>query len=314
VIDAVCSNGNQLNRYDGPESVESLRDLIAAYTQTRPDQIVIFLDPSFLLREIVRCFCPTRWIITASSSQVFGESASPSLTEKSVVVRSGPPDFRLDPIAVLDRLRGPCLVIIENPNGLHGRLVLDHDLMIKIVNRRDTLLLVEETFFEFSGMTFAGALDHHGNLALLRTLDIAFGLAGARVGYLLAGHEFLKLLPDCNLRLPRPSLGAAIEAVRGTDRMWKSVQLVTRERERLRRELEIRGATVVPSSANFLLVDTGVAGIADTLRTRRVHVKDVGAEYGTGFIRVSVGTPEENEAFLNIYRDITGGPMAQPAL
>ena len=78
------------------------------------------------------------------------------------------------------------------------------------------------------------------------------------------------------------------------------------ERERLREALEDAEARVIPSQANFLLVRTGVPDIARRLKDAGVLVSDVSNQLPPGFIRVSVGTHEENDAFLVAFRRIIG--------
>ena len=86
--------------------------------------------------------------------------------------------------------------------------------------------------------------------------------------------------------------------------MWKNVQQVVYERERLSGELEMQGETVFPSSANFLLLRSLIPSPVEELRQRGVLVMDVSNQLGPGFIRVNLGTPDENEAFLRTYRTI----------
>jgi len=151
-------------------------------------------------------------------------------------------------------------------------------------------------------LTFAGLVRRHGNLALARTLDRAFGLAGAGVGYLLAGEIFVDAFSRFSSFLPQPSLQAAMQALRQPGYMWKNVGLIMKERERLRAELEILGAAVFPSSANFLLLRSGTPDLARELRHEGVLVLDLAGQLGPGYVRVAVGTPEQNDAFVRAYQ------------
>lgn len=137
-----------------------------------------------------------------------------------------------------------------------------------------------------------------------RTLDKAFGLAGARVGYLIAGSAFLEAFSMLFTFLPQASLQAALEALRQPGYMWKNVQLVMKERERLRRELQIMGTVAYPSNTNFLLLKSRMPGMAEELQERDVLVLDLLNQLGPGYIRVAVGALEENDAFIRAYRSV----------
>jgi len=83
-------------------------------------------------------------------------------------------------------------------------------------------MVVDEAYYEFSGITFAGMVQAYPNLAITRTMDKAFSLAGARIGYMIAGEAFLDAFSSFYMILPRPSLGVAIQALKdpGYMRKW----------------------------------------------------------------------------------------------
>ena len=85
----------------------------------------------------------------------------------------------------------------------------------------------------------------------------------------------------------------------------------TGEREKLATELEILGAQVFPSSTNFLLLRSGLPALAEELRDRGILVMDASSQLGAGFIRLTVGTPEENEEFIRTYRTIKNQTAGQ---
>jgi histidinol-phosphate aminotransferase len=80
--------------------------------------------------------------------------------------------------------------------------------------------------------------------------------------------------------------------------------LIVKERERLRQELVILGAVVYPSAANFLMLSSGIPDLAEELRDAGVLVLDLSDQLGPGYIRVAVGTPEQNDAFMQAYRTV----------
>ncbi|GAG99716.1 unnamed protein product, partial [marine sediment metagenome] len=72
-----------------------------------------------------------------------------------------------------------------------GKILLEQQTVEGVLDNKNTFLVIDEAYFEFSGVTFAELVSDHPNLAITRTMDKAFSLAGARIGYLLAGSYFL---------------------------------------------------------------------------------------------------------------------------
>jgi len=302
VVEAARTSLESLNRYTEPRALNRLAGLLAEYAGVRREQIVLGPGSDLLLRELVLCFGAGRKVVMASPSFLATTEVARRFAGQLVSIRLSPPEFSLGREALLDELTEPSLVIIDNPNNPTGRLLLGREAAADILDHSDTLLVVDEAYFEFSGLTFAGLVQDHANLALSRTLDKAFSLAGARVGYLVAGQRFLDAFARFSSFLPQPSLQAAAEALREPGYMWRNVELVMKERERLRAELELLGATVYPSSANFLLFRSGAPDLVGVLQDQGILVLDLANQLGPGYVRVAVGTPEHNDAFLRAYQ------------
>jgi len=300
-----------LNRYADRHALQRLAVLLAEYAGVGSDQIVIGPGSDLLLREIVLCFGRRRKVVMVSPTFLPTVEVARHFAGKLVSIRLDRSTFSLAREPVLEELKEPSLVIIDNPNNPSGKLLVDREFVEEILDQPDTLLVVDEAYFEFSGLTFADKIPTHANLALARTMDKAFALAGARIGYLIAGQAFLGAFSSAFSFMPRASLEAAIEALLHQDYMWKNVQRIVHERERLSRELEMQGAVVFPSSTNFLLLSSKMPSPAEELRQRCVLVMDVCSQLGPGFIRVNLGTPEENDAFLRTYGSIRNGKKEQ---
>jgi histidinol-phosphate aminotransferase len=293
-----------LNRYADADTLRRLTALLAGYAGVSSEQVIVGPGSDLLLREMVLCFAGRRKVVMASPTFLPTALVARRFARKLVSIRLSRPEFTLPREPLLEELEEPSLVILDNPNNPTGKLVLDREMVELILERPDTLLVVDEAYFEFSGLTFAGMVEAHENLALARTLDKAFGLAGVRVGYLIAGQTFLRGFFPSFAFLPQPSLQAATEALLQPDYMWKNVQRIVGEREKLARELEILGAQVFQSSTNFLLLRSELPAVAEELRDRGILVMDASNQLGAGFIRLTVGSPEENEEFVRTYSTI----------
>jgi histidinol-phosphate aminotransferase len=165
--------------------------------------------------------------------------------------------------------------------------------------------VVDEAYHEFAGDTVVPLLERHPNLVVLRTFSKAMALAGLRVGYLLASPELVREVNKARLpyNLNVFSQLAALAALEEETALRRTVEQLRAAREQLRERLsDLPGVRVWPSRANFLLLEVLAASpraVFEALHRRGVLVRDV-TSYPTlaRCLRVSVGTPHENETFL----------------
>ncbi len=293
-----------LNRYAEQKDLKYLRGLLAHYSGVPEENIVLGPGSDLLLREIVHSFSGGRKVVMVSPSFLPTVQAAKQFATKLISIRLSPPGFGLKPKLLLDEVKAPALVIIDNPNNPTGKILLERQTVEAVLDNKDTLLVIDEAYFEFSGMTFADLVSGHPNLAITRTMDKAFSLAGARIGYLIAGKYFLDIFSSFYTFLPRSSLHAATEALSSTEYMRRNVRLITDERERLQKKIKDLGTSVYSSSTNFLLIKTEIPEISVKLKNIGVLVSDISSQLAPGSIRVSVGIREENDAFINGYRKI----------
>ena len=167
-------------------------------------------------------------------------------------------------------------------------------------------MVVDEAYVEFSeGPSLVTELNAFPNLILLRTLSKAFGRAGMRLGYAAASSEiiahFLKVKAPYNLSSLIMEQGCEVMA--DPDRYFAQVEEIRTERERIADRLKgmEQIEEVFASQANFLLFRCPEASrVYDRLLKRGIVVRDRSSlENLEGCIRVSIGTPRENELFLD---------------
>lgn len=299
VVEAARRSLEMLNRYADPAELEALRARLADYCGVPGDCIILAPGSDLLLREVIHTFSAGRRVITPSPSFLPTVQAARRFAAESLGIRLSPPAFDLDLKLLMEVLEGPCLVILDNPNNPTGRMLLDPPAVEALLQRENVLLVVDEAYYEFSGVTFAGRVTDHPRLAIVRTMDKAFSLAGARIGYGIAGEAFVDALSSFYAFLPRPTLAAAMEALKQPEHMRENVRRVVEERQRLRQALDQLGVRAYPSNTNFLLVRADVPDTVARLGDRGMLVADVSDQLPAGFFRVSVGTPAENDAFVD---------------
>ncbi len=220
-------------------------------------------------------------------------------------------DFVLTPSAAAAAVveHRPWMICIASPNNPTGRPV-DEETVRALHDAGDALLVVDEAYIEFAGDTGASAvrlLDDLPRLVVCRTFSKAWRLAGVRLGYLLA-HEWV--IDDLRrVRLPyhldAMTQEAGLVALETVDDSAASVAQISSERERIYRALsETPGVQVWPSVANFLLFRTDVEDLFDRLLQHGVLIRDFSDKPGLGrCLRVSVGTPAQNDTFLAALRE-----------
>jgi len=187
----------------------------------------------------------------------------------------------------------------DYPNNPTGRCLIEREQLIEVLESSDNLVVIDEAYFEFSKKTFADLVDKYPNLAISRTLDKAFSLAGLRVSYLLAGDGFLGRLSPYSQALGRPACLAAIAALEDKEYMFRNVETIIDERERLRKGLEMAGLDVTPSETNFLLVRTSIPEFASRLRERNILIGDFSGIWLNDYYRISVGSSLDNDMLIN---------------
>jgi histidinol-phosphate aminotransferase len=304
VFESALKGLSNLNRYTEFEDMERLRDLLVDYSEVKKEQIVLSPGSDILLREVIHSFSKDRKVVTVSPSFFPTVESAKRFSTKWVSIRLSPSTFELNPEIIMGQLNVPSLVIIDNPNNPTGRLLLDREMVESITEMTNTLLVIDEAYYEFAGVTYADMVQDHPNLAVTRTMDKSFSLAGARIGYIIAGEAFLDGFVSFYPFLPRSSLYAAAEALRELDYMRKNVHRVIEERERVRRTIEKSGALVYSSDTNFLLMRTDVSDLRVRLEEMGIFICDLSNQLSPGFFRVSIGKREENDAFISGYLKI----------
>jgi len=222
-------------------------------------------------------------------------------------------DFAVDVDAaqLLLKERAPDVTFLTSPNNPTGQSLDPPDLAL-LIDAAPGMVVVDEAYAEFSAHPSAATLlESHGHkLIVSRTMSKAFAFAGGRLGYLAAAPAVVDALQLVRLpyHLSVLTQAAARAALRHAEATLGSVALLAAERDRVVPALEALGYACVPSDANFVLFGR----FADAPRAwkafleRGVLIRDVGI---AGHLRVTVGTPEENDAFLAAAGDVAQGEL-----
>jgi histidinol-phosphate aminotransferase len=201
------------------------------------------------------------------------------------------------------------LVVVVSPNNPTGGAVGADALRAFLDGLPGHVLpVVDEAYFEFlpPGGHDAVRLVAGGRpLAALRTFSKAYGLAGLRVGYMVAPAELVSALGRVRnaFDVSGPAQAAALASLAEAEaHLPERLRLIAEERARVRAGVEALGIAALPSSANFLLLDMGAperaVAVNAALLARGVIVRPAGGFGAPAALRVTVGLPEENDRLL----------------
>ena len=312
--EAIANSAKDFNRYPDRDAIE-LRSELAKYLSSTTgvnlsvDQIwaangsneiiqTLFLafagagvnslgfTPSYSMHENIARSTGTNWI-TGERLSNFSIDLSSALKEIST--------------------QKPKLVFITTPNNPTGTSTAISDIrkIIEATAQVGGLTIIDEAYAEFSEQpSTIELLSKYLNLVVIRTMSKAFSFAGVRVGYLAAGKEVVDALQLVRLpyHLSTPTQLLAKVALEFQSELLAEVEQLKIERNKVVAELQNLGLTVVPSSANFLLFSIdNEKQVWQELVKVGVLVRDIGI---AGHLRVTIGTPSENDRFLAALREI----------
>lgn len=214
--------------------------------------------------------------------------------------------WQLDiPLIVQEAGHEEGLIIICRPNNPTGNVFPRADVL-RLLNETKLTVVVDEAYYGFSEETMLEDVARHDRLIILRTFSKTYGLAGIRLGYLVANPLIVEIInrvrPTFNLNALTAAIGCV--ALQRQQQLFAQLPAIIAEREWLAAELaRIPGATVYPSETNFILVKFpyAAAPLWQGLRQAGIHVRQLGEEM-PNFLRISVGLRHDNEGLLSVLR------------
>jgi histidinol-phosphate aminotransferase len=196
----------------------------------------------------------------------------------------------------------PRVLYIANPNNPTGTLVKAEELRRILRAGSKTLVLVDEAYFDFSGLTVISWIRRYSNLVVARTFSKASGLAGFRLGALFACREMIAAMRRAATPYPvtTAALVAAVAAVRDTKFNRGYAREVLASRKILEAGLEKFGARIYPSEANFVLADFGPRApkLVKALERQGILIRPRRDFPREGFVRISAGTRADTRRLL----------------
>ncbi len=297
----------ELARYPEREPVEATA---AAYLQVKAEELLLTNG----IDEAIHLVCETYLeagdealivVPTFSMYEIF--AAAPGARIKKIPAGA---NFSF-PLQTILRNLTPAtrLIALANPNNPTGAAAPLEDLALLARSAPAAALLVDEAYFEFHGQTLLGRWEELPNLLVARTFSKAYGLAGFRLGVLMANTIQMAALRK--VASPYNVNGIALacleEALRDQAYVEDYVAQVRAGREQLERTLETLNIPFWPSRANFVLLRLGEANaeFVTRMRQRGILVRDRSRDPGCqGCVRITLGAREHNASLVSSLREV----------
>lgn len=323
IAQAVAEASATLNRYPDREFTE-LREALAAYLRTdggqgvEAAQVWAANGSNEVMLQLLQAFGgPGRTALSfAPTYSMYPEYARDTNTTWVTGRRETDFSLDLDAARALIEEHRPHVVLLPSPNNPTGTALPPEAvaLLCKAVESASGgILVVDEAYGEFRREGVPSALEllpAHRNLVVSRTMSKAFALAGARLGYFAAAPEICDAVRVVRLpyHLSAVTQATALAALKHAPELLSRVDDLRTERDACVGWLREQGLTVADSDANFALFGTfdDRHAVWQGLLDRGVLIRETGPD---GWLRVSIGTPEEMSAFKDALTAVLEGVL-----
>lgn len=296
------------NRYPN-EEYYSLVEQIAKNFSVNENQILLGNGSSEIIEKVFQVFGGEnkKIIFPVPSFSMYKIYAK--VAEAQSVIFNLDEKFNLNVDKFIEKIREEKvnLAVICNPNNPTGN-VLSVKEIEKVLSSIDCTLLLDEAYIEFHGKSAVNLVKKYKNLIVARTFSKAYGLAGARVGYMIADPKITKNVGKIFMPYHMNSLSLAVADIifQMRDEFVPRIQITISERERMIKRLsEIKNLEIFPSQTNFILIRHEKA---DDLN-KFLESLDIGVRFFVGneslknCLRISIGTRAENDEVFDAIKN-----------
>lgn len=299
------------NRYPDPLQME-VKHLLADLEGVSTDQIFIGNGSDECIDVLIRCFCEPKeekiLIFPPVFSMYEHVAHVQNIAIEEILLL---PDFQLDMNALLERIKSDKsikLIFICSPNNPTGNLI--HEASIKMLLQQfDGLVVVDEAYHDFSdAKSWISELNQYQNLVVIKTFSKAWGMADARIGMLYANEQIIAYMNTIKMpyNVNQHSQNLAKEALQNIEKKHEYVSTLNQGRAYLIEALKQISyiQKVYPTDANFILIKVDDANALYTYLVEHhivVRNRDK-APLLKGCLRISVGTPSENEKLIAVLK------------
>jgi histidinol-phosphate aminotransferase len=300
----------QLNRYPDPEARHLTQTI--KYLNQLSDQVDVLLGNGSdeIIQLLLMALPETATVLSPAPGFVMYKQLSDGLGLHYQGIPLLADTFDLDlptMLAAIEQYQ-PSVIFLAYPNNPTGNLFSETSIL-EIIKTAKALVVIDEAYAPFANASFINALDQYNNLLVMRTVS-KLGLAGLRLGYIIGSPSIIEQLNKIRLPYNINSLTqiSADFALSNKTLFDQQTQKICSERAVVFKQLnELNGITAYPSAANFILFRTPenkASEIFLSIKQQGVLIKNLSAQGSllSDCLRVTIGKPEENMAFLAALR------------
>jgi histidinol-phosphate aminotransferase len=308
-VTEALANAGSLHIYPDPEQ-RRFREAIGRYVGLDASYVIGGTGSDELIDLLIRLFVPPgEALLNFPPTFSFYPFLAGIQNARVIDVRRRD-NHSIDIDKALTAVSEASLIVATSPNNPSGTLLPPEDLLALLATGKP--VIVDEAYTEFAGQSYVGLVPEHENLIVLRTLSKWAGLAGLRVGYMVAQPALIDLV----LRVKQPyNLNVAAEiatlaSLEDLGYMKERIAAIVAERERLEVLLaDLPGFEVTPSASNFVLCrlsDVKAHDVHRQLLERGILVRYFDTPLLENHLRITAGLPEQTDALMAALREIIG--------
>jgi histidinol-phosphate aminotransferase len=282
-----------IGRY--PYKDNEVKEAIAAYAKVKPENIILGNGSDENIELVIKAY---RGSVASSYPSFVSYPIYAQMHNRQFLYSSLNPDFTFNREKFIKDTWNANILFLCTPNNPTGMTIDISD--IEDIAQTGKIVVVDEAYFEFNGVTAKNLVLQYPNVIVMRTLAKAFALAGLRIGYAIAHEEVAQTLSKVKgpFNVNILAQEAALLALKDLEYMKRCVSRIIQDRKSIETRL-VRKFKVFPSQANFLLVDVSpytsqqfFEKMLDNKIVTRPQPKFHGFE--GNYVRITIGTTEEN--------------------
>ncbi len=309
VLEAIAAeSGDSLRLYPDPNGA-LLKQAVADYYAVAPDQVFLGNGSDEVLAHVFQALLKHDKPVLFPDTTYSFYPVYCSLYQVDYQRIPLGSDYR---IQVADYLHSNGGIIFPNPNAPTGILLSLAEIEWLLKKNQQSVLVVDEAYIDFGGETAVCLVDRYPNLLVTQTLSKSRSLAGLRIGFAIGNAVLIEALERVknsfnSYPLSRFAIAGGAAAFADDDYFRQVCRQVVCSRDGLTAGLKSLGFDVLPSSANFVLAtcpSQDAAGLSARLREKGIIVRHFRQPRIQQFLRITVGTTEQNRLLLNVLAEL----------
>jgi len=290
------------NRYPDPDASE-IKELLSKQMSVDKARIAIGNGADELIQSLTLVFGTRGSLSFYPSFSMYGIISTACNTKAKFINLDKNFDIDIDATLAYIKKSQPSLIFIGYPNNPTSNS-FSKEKIVSIIENSSGLVVIDEAYSEFSQKTFLPLINKYDNLVILKTFSKAYGIAGCRIGYMIASEKVVEQVNKVKLPFNLNSISQRIGiiALKHKKKCNEAVEIIISERSRLLKEMQgISAIYTFPAEANFILFKPKISSntVFSQLLKNGILIRDVADNrLLKNCLRVTVGKPSENDAFL----------------